>query len=94
MLHSNLVPQFLIACSCLKEVEDRNLNSRELECLGDGRDMLPTGNRQTEYKLLIVLTGSLDVLLFVSVSSGPAFVAGQTVNRYKVHSAVVQINDS
>lgn len=82
--------------SCLKEVEDRDLKGRELECLGDGHDMLPTGNRQTECKLLIVLTGcpSLGVLLFVSVSSGPAFVARQTVNRYKVHSAVVQIKTS
>lgn len=65
----------------MEGVEDRDLNSRELECLGDGRDMLPAGNRQTEYKLLIVLTGSLDVLLFVSVSSGAVFVAGQTVNQ-------------
>lgn len=80
MLHSNLIPQFLSACSSLEGAEDRALNSRELECLGDGRDMLPTGNRQTECKLLIVLTGSLDVLLFVSVSSGAVFVAGQTVN--------------
>lgn len=64
----------------MEGIEDTDLNGRELECLGDGRDMLPTGNRQTEYKLLIVLTGSLDVLLFVSVSSGAAFVAGQTVN--------------
>lgn len=65
----------------MERVEDRDLNRRELECLGDGCDMLPTGNRQAEYKLLIVLTGSLDVLLFVSVSSGAAFVAGQAVNQ-------------
>lgn len=93
MLHSNLIPQFLSACSCLERAEDRDLNSRELECLDDGSDMVSTENRQAEYKLLIVLTGSLDVLLFVLVSSGAAFVAGQTVNQKKVHSAVVQIND-
>lgn len=76
----HLIPHFLSACSCLKGLEDRDCHSRELERLGDGCDMLPTGNRQTEYKLLIVLTGSLDVLLFVSVSSGPALVASQIVN--------------
>jgi len=64
----------------LEGVKDRDLNSRGLEYHGDGCDMLPTGNWQTKYKLLIVLTGSLDVLFFVAVSSGPAFVAGQTVN--------------
>jgi len=77
----------------LERVRDGGLNSRRLGYRGAGRDVLPTGNWWTKYKLLIVLTGSSDVLLFVSVSSGLAFVAGLTINWWKLYSAVLQIND-
>lgn len=61
-------------------VNDRDLSSRGLDYHRDGCIMLSTGNGQTKYELSIVLTGSLNVLLFVSVSSGPAFVERQTAN--------------
>ena len=81
LLHSSTIPGVLIACRCLERVRGGGLNSRRLGYSGDGRDMLPTGNWWTKYKLLIVLTGSSDVLLFASVSSGLAFAAGLTSNR-------------